>query len=229
MEPGRERAGEPVNPAQEPGLTLSDAARIFFSQRSPRIIAPTFAGVLAARVVAGRWSRRDAAVPAAVVALQPLTEWTIHVFLLHLRPRRVAGIRIDPLVARKHRAHHADPKDLELVFVPLPALVGLMGGLAAVAGTTLPRRRALTALTSTYGVLLVYEWTHYLIHTAYRPRHALYRKTWRAHRNHHYRNENYWFGVTMHQADHLLGTYPERSDVEASPTARTLGVEETKG
>jgi hypothetical protein len=29
----------------------------------------------------------------------------------------------------------------------------------------------------------------------------------------------------MHLADHVLGTFPERSAVELSPTARTLGVE----
>jgi sterol desaturase/sphingolipid hydroxylase (fatty acid hydroxylase superfamily) len=49
---------------------------------------------------------------------------------------------------------------------------------------------------------------------------------WRAHRNHHYRNEHYWFGVTVHLADHLLGTFPEKTAVDASPTARTLGVDE---
>ena len=54
---------------------------------------------------------------------------------------------------------------------------------------------------------------------------ALYRYVWRAHRNHHFRNEHYWFGVTMHLADHVLGTFPERSAVEVSPTVRTLGIE----
>ncbi len=216
--------GRPRNPAQRPGLSLQDARRIFFAQRSPRIIAGGLALAAAGRVAKGRWARREALIPAAIVALQPFTEWTIHVFLLHFRPRRVAGITIDPLVARKHRAHHADPKDLELVFVPLPALAVLMAGIAAGSLASLPRRRALTAVTSAYSVLLGYEWTHFLIHTAYRPRSAAYRYVWRAHRNHHYRNEHYWFGVTMHTADHLLGTFPERSEVEVSATARTLGV-----
>ena len=48
---------------------------------------------------------------------------------------------------------------------------------------------------------------------------------WRAHRLHHFRNEHYWFGVTMHLADHVLSTYPGKLDVELSPTARTLGVD----
>jgi sterol desaturase/sphingolipid hydroxylase (fatty acid hydroxylase superfamily) len=74
-------------------------------------------------------------------------------------------------------------------------------------------------------MLFAYEWTHFLIHSSYRPRHAPYRYVWRAHRNHHFRNERYWFGVTMHLADHVLGTFPERSAVEVSATVRTLGIE----
>ena len=32
-------------------------------------------------------------------------------------------------------------------------------------------------------------------------------------------------GVTVHLADHVLGTFPQKSDVENSPTARTLGID----
>ena len=47
----------------------------------------------------------------------------------------------------------------------------------------------------------------------------------RNHRLHHFKNEHYWFGVTMLGADRLLRTAPQAEDVERSPTARTLGVE----
>jgi sterol desaturase/sphingolipid hydroxylase (fatty acid hydroxylase superfamily) len=128
-------------------------------------------------------------------------------------------------VARKHRAHHADPKDAGLVFIPMPALLGLVLGLAAVLLLAMPLSRGLSALLGAYAVLFAYEWTHFLIHSSYRPRHRVYRSIWRAHRNHHFRNEHYWFGVTTNVADHVLGTFPDRSAVEVSPTARTLGVE----
>jgi sterol desaturase/sphingolipid hydroxylase (fatty acid hydroxylase superfamily) len=98
-------------------------------------------------------------------------------------------------------------------------------GLAAVLLLALPLSRGLSALLAAYGVLFAYEWTHFLIHSSYRPQHRPYRSVWRAHRNHHFRNEHYWFGVTMHLADHVLGTFPDRSEVEVSLTARTLGVE----
>jgi hypothetical protein len=89
----------------------------------------------------------------------------------------------------------------------------------------MPLSRGLSALLTAYAMLFVYEWTHFLIHSTYRPRHRIYRYVWRAHRNHHFRNEHYWFGVTMHLADHVLGTFPERSAVEVSATVRTLGIE----
>jgi sterol desaturase/sphingolipid hydroxylase (fatty acid hydroxylase superfamily) len=85
-------------------------------------------------------------------------------------------------------------------------------------------RPALTGIATAYAMLTTYEWTHFLIHSPYRPRHRPYRTIWRAHRLHHFRNEHYWFGVTVHLADRVLRTYPEREDVPLSPTARTLGV-----
>jgi hypothetical protein len=206
-------------------LTLAGAARTFASWRSPQIIVALFLAAVAGRVVVARWSWWGLLLPAVILAAQPFTEWLIHVFLLHFKPRQVGERTVDPLVARKHRAHHADPKDVGLVFVPMPALLLLVAGLAAVLLPTMPLSRGLSALVAAYAMLLAYEWTHFLIHSAYRPRHRVYRYVWRAHRNHHFRNEHYWFGVTMHLADHVLGTFPDRAAVEVSPTARTLGVE----
>jgi len=206
-------------------LTLPGAAQVFFTQRSPQVITAVFVATLVARVAVARWSSWDLLAPAILIAVQPFTEWNIHVFLLHFRPRRVGGRTIDPLVSRKHRAHHADPKDLGLVFIPTPALLPLIGGMAAGFLLLMPLSRGLSALVGGYAMLFTYEWTHYLIHSTYRPQHRMYRYVWRAHRNHHFRNEHYWFGVTMHMADHVLGTFPEKTAVEVSPTARTLGIE----
>ncbi|HLI75046.1 MAG TPA: sterol desaturase family protein [Acidimicrobiales bacterium] len=203
---------------------LRRAAGVFLGHASPRVIVVALGATAVARLVVARWSWWDLLAPGAILAAQPFTEWLIHVFLLHFKPRRVAGMKVDPLVARKHRAHHLDPKDQLLVFIPLPALAGLILGSALIWLVTSSAPIALSAMTAIYLILLVYEWTHFLIHSTYRPRHALYRYVWRAHRNHHYRNERYWFGVTVHLADHLLGTFPNRADVEVSPTARTLGV-----
>lgn len=40
---------------------------------------------------------------------------------------------------------------------------------------------------------------------------------------HHFRNERYWFGITTHLADHVLGTFPAKEAVPVSSTCGTLG------
>jgi len=197
----------------------------FFSHASPRVIAVVFLATVACLAGYASWSWWDLLIPAIVFTVEPFTEWIIHVGLLHFRPRTIQGVRLDPLVARKHRAHHANPKDVSLIFIPMPALVFLIGGLAATFLLTTALSYALSGLSAAYAMALTYEWTHFLIHSPYRPRHRLYRYVWRAHRNHHFRNEHYWFGVTMHLADHVLGTFPDVTAVELSPTARTLGAD----
>ncbi len=70
---------------------------------------------------------------------------------------------------------------------------------------------------------LGYEWTHYLIHSDYKPKTRFYRAIWRNHRQHHFKNEHYWFTVTSSgTADRVLGTYPDLASVETSPTAKNL-------
>jgi hypothetical protein len=208
-------------------MSLSEARREFLRHRSAQVLVPLVALTWAARLSLGGWRPVDGLIPVVVLALEPFTEWVIHVVLLHWKPRRVLGRRIDPLVSRKHRAHHADPKDTELVFVPMPVLITSVVVGAALYLLLMPTLRlGVTLMASSYAMLLAYEWTHFLIHSTYRPKTRAYRYVWRAHRLHHFRNENYWFGVTMHMADHVLRTFPDKDAVPVSPTARTLGVEE---
>ncbi len=90
-------------------------------------------------------------IPAALVALFPVIEWVIHVGILHWRPRRLGPVTIDSLLARKHRAHHADPRDLPLVFIPWQALAWLLPAYVAVAWLAMPTSAsALSLLVSVY-------------------------------------------------------------------------------
>ena len=208
-------------------MSLREAFARFMRFRSPRLLVPAALAALATRLGLRGWRRRDVGIATAILAVEPFTEWIIHVGLLHFRPRDVAGRRIDPLVARKHREHHADPKDAELIFIPMEVL--RLSIPASLVGWFLGERNVRTAMTgvaTSLAMLTAYEWTHYLIHSEYRPRHRPYRGIWRAHRLHHFRNEHYWFGVTMHGADRVLRTFPERDAVPVSPTARTLGIAE---
>ena len=207
------------------GSALADEARTFLRHPNSRLLLAATAVALAVRVALGGWRAGDLVVAAVILALEPLTEWLIHVFLLHARPKTIAGRTYDSLLARKHRAHHADPRDVDLIFVPARVLRGALPGALVLYGLLLrDLRLASTAVLTSYAMLTLYEWTHFLIHSRYLPKSRYYRYIWRAHRLHHFRNEHYWFGVTIHLADHALRTFPERDAVPLSPTARTLGV-----
>jgi hypothetical protein len=205
-------------------LALADAAREFLRHPSPWMIGATLVAALSARIGLGDWQLTDLAVPAVMLAVFPAFEWVVHVLILHWRPRRVGRLRIDPLLARKHREHHQDPRDIPLIFIPWQALIWVLVAAVAIAVLVFPRTElGLTFLIVLASLGLGYEWTHYLVHTDYRPKSAAYRAVWRNHRQHHYKNEHYWFTVTSSgTADRLLGTYPDPATVATSPTARNL-------
>jgi sterol desaturase/sphingolipid hydroxylase (fatty acid hydroxylase superfamily) len=188
------------------------------------IIFVTLVAATTARVVVGDWQWWDAVLPAVQIALFPVNEWVIHVAILHWRPRKIGRATLDSLLARKHREHHADPREIPLIFIPWQTFLWLLPVLAAIALFVFPS----TGLGLTYLVMsavlgLCYEWIHYLVHSDYRPRSRPYRAVWRNHRLHHYKNEHYWFTVTSSgTADRIFGTYPDPDAVRTSGTARAL-------
>jgi sterol desaturase/sphingolipid hydroxylase (fatty acid hydroxylase superfamily) len=207
------------------GLSLRQAAGQFSRHRNARVLGAGTAAALASRLALGRWTKRDATAAAVIVGIEPFVEWMIHVHVLHQRPREVDGRTVDSLLARSHRAHHRDPRDPELVFIPRQTLLPTIAALATmnIAGAR-ALRPALTGFATAVASLGVYEWTHFLIHSAYRPKTALYRTIRRTHQLHHFRNENYWFGIITPVSDKVLNTYPDKDEVPASKTAKTLGV-----
>ena len=210
-------------------LSLRAAWVEFWKHPSPWMISAFLVVSVVGRVAVGSGSSWELVVPVALVALFPVIEWCIHVAILHWKPRSLGPVTIDSLLAREHRAHHADPRDLPLVFIPWRALVWLLPAYVAVAFLTMPTTSsALTLLVSVYAIKAGYEWTHYLVHSDYRPRSAWYRSVWRNHRLHHYKNEHYWFTVTSAgTADRLFGTYPDPATVKNSKTVKALHASET--
>ena len=208
-------------------MTLTDAAREFWRHPSPWWLAIGFVGAVIARVVVGDFQWSDAVLPFVVLAVFPFVEWMIHVFILHWRPRRIAGVMIDPLLSRKHRQHHADPKITRLIFIPLESLAGAAVSALIVGLLIIPRTGlGLTFLVTVATIGIVYEWSHYLVHTDYKPKSWFYKTMYRNHRWHHFKNEHYWFAVTTPGlADRVLGTYPDAQTVPTSPTARNLFAE----
>jgi hypothetical protein len=193
---------------------------------SPRAICASLAVMSLLRLLLGGVRTLDAVVVAGFIVAQPFTEWVLHVTVLHFKPTTMLGRKIDLYAARKHRAHHRDPELVQLVFIQKPIVLSMIfGGALLWLAAFRDLRLAATALWISLVLMLFYEWTHYLIHSPYVPRSRLYRYVWRAHRLHHFKNERYWFGITVHVADHVLGTFPDKSAVPTSQTCRTLGVD----
>jgi hypothetical protein len=217
-----------ITGARRRSVTLGASFLAFWRHPSPWIIGTMLVGSMIARGITGDWRLSDAWLPVAMIAAFPFYEWVIHVCVLHWRPRQVGRLRLDPLLARKHREHHADPRDVPLIFIPWQVLLWLVVIYTAIAVFAFPRLGLGLTFLSTLGLLGIgYEWTHYLIHSDYRPKTRIYRAIWRNHRLHHYKNEHYWFTVTSAgTADRVLGTHPDPATVDASPTVRDLHARE---
>lgn len=201
----------PAAPAGAAKLaTLAACRRFFFSKASPKIMIGALALVVALRVRQGGFSWWDLVVLVAILGFEPFTEWLVHVYILHWRPRTVGGVRLDIHAARKHRAHHLDPNDPHTSFIPLVDLVVLVG-LAFALFFAIVRGDLglwLTAMAVSLGMLLTYEWTHFLIHSEHRPRRPRFDRVRRAHLAHHHDDAGTWYGITGHGFDRLVGTAP---------------------
>ena len=213
--------------------TLGQAWSEFRAKRSPKLIAGAIAVTVIVRLVVGGFSWRDLVAAAAMLVIYPFGEWAIHVYLLHLKPFKFRGERVELATARAHREHHEEPNDLymillapsealALMFLAVPLVPALVGVAIALAGGDVPYGALLTGVLTGQVLVAVYEWTHFLIHTAYRPRSRYYRSIWRNHRLHHFKNEHYWHGITNTIGDRAMGTLRDQRDVPKSQTARTL-------
>ncbi len=218
----RARAAKPMTGEWGFGRALGQWA----SYPSTRLMALGFCVLGAARIAAGPLGWLDLALVVALFAWEPINEWIIHAHLLHLKPRQVGPkwlrFQWDLPMARRHRAHHADPWDLPNLFIPIGAILFSIALHASLFFAILPTSLALTALTALNLVGLWYEWTHFVAHIPYRPTLPWLRTLQARHRLHHFKNERFWLGVSSNLGDRLLNTLPDGKQVEASPTARLL-------
>lgn len=225
---------EAITATRKDLTTLGACLREFLRHFSGWAVSVALITTIVARVIVGEWSYYDLIAPFVVLAIQPFVEWFIHTYLLHLKPFTVRGRRYDLYTAKAHRRHHKAPGELDrvllhpqeiiasIVLIALTAFVAVAIPVKIFGGEILPLW--LTALIFSYAGLLRYEWSHFLIHTPYKPKTRFFRSIWRSHRLHHFKHEGYWMGVSSNFGDRVLGTFPDQATVKKSPTARTLGV-----
>src|SRR3954469_6993421 len=205
--------------------TPGEAWWVFSRKRAPRLLFTAVTLALIVRFALGAFSWRDAVAVAAMLVIYPFGEWAIHVYLLHSK--------LDIVTTRSHMEHHADPQDLNLInFGPAEALAILLlaapltVALSALLVAPLPGPLTIapfvTELATAYVLIAFYEWIHFLIHTSHVPKSRYYKRVWRNHRLHHFKNEHYWHGITNTISDTVLRTNPDQSTIAKSGTARAL-------
>lgn len=150
-----------------------------------------------------------------------LSEYLIHRFLFHMKTPESPFLL--KMIKRLHYDHHVDPKDLKLLFLPLWFSLPNFA-ISSVIFYLITTNFQLTAafILGLIAYFLYYEWTHYVAHRPIQPMSRVGDNIKKAHLWHHYKNENYWFGVTHMTVDRTLGTYKNHREVERSETARNL-------
>ncbi|MCL6626603.1 sterol desaturase family protein [Alicyclobacillus shizuokensis] len=151
----------------------------------------------------------------AGIVLFYFIEYITHRFVLH-------GILkiILPKAYEGHVVHHQLPTELKYMLTPnvynMPGyivywVVGYLGTRSALITAGL--------IVGTSLAQLYYEWTHFVSHRPIVPRSAWGRWMKKYHLLHHYKNENYWFGVTNPSLDMVMGTNPRRDEVDTVSSA----------
>jgi hypothetical protein len=207
--------------------SLAGAARRFLAHPRPPVLVGAVATLAAARAARGDFRRADGAVALGAIAAQPFVEWGVHRYLLHAPPTGRYGRLAYRALGSGHAQHHQDPLNLNSMFMRGQDVLG--GTAIALAAGAVGSPQLATGMFCVGAAALAYDWTHFLIHTAYRPRSGPYRRIWRSHRLHHYRNERYWLGVTSPLADIVLRTSPARDAVPVSPAAARPEIQQPRG
>jgi hypothetical protein len=210
-----------------PPCTLWDAWCLFSSFFWERLLLACTAIACGIRLYYGDWRPIELLIAAGVVITFPFQEYLTHRYLLHHRPIVIFGRPFESIIALVHRVHHRDPWHMERAINPPIAVVLYIVGLPVVFLPFMATGRALSAIAASWVVLLIYEWTHLLIHTSYVPQNWLFKRIWRNHRAHHFKNEHYWFNVSTYGVDSLLGTNPAPAEAPLSASCLTLEGQDT--
>jgi len=123
-----------------------------------------------------------------------------------------------------HYGHHKDPNNIPLIFAPLSSILILFAFLFLVSFTaTFSLGVSTVFLLGSVIYYLYYEWIHLGHHIpGYKHFFSFNNSLKKSHQLHHFRNENYWWGITNSIGDKLFGTYKSYYEVEVSETLKNI-------
>lgn len=150
-----------------------------------------------------------------------LSEYVTHRFIFHIKaPKNKLLLKF---MKRIHYDHHTFPDDLKLLFLPIWYSIPNLGTLCII--YFLITRDLVQTIAFGSGLvlmLLVYEWKHYVAHRPIKPLTKMGRHIKKLHILHHFKNENYWYGVSTPIFDGIFGTLKDEKEVVTSKTAKAL-------
>lgn len=176
-------------------ISLFGVARWFFGQ--PRIwcLVAVICSTIGMRAVSGPAELRD------LFALVPVIGWTFiewghHVFVLHGGASKRLHV--------SHETHHRCPYEPQYGIGSVWSCI--LFWIAAFTAFWFGRIGLLSGLLAGQAMLLVYEFVHFTIHTAYRPMTKAGRLRKQLHWIHHAQDATKNYGVVGTTADKALGT-----------------------
>lgn len=162
-----------------------------------------------------------------VILLSPFIEYFTHLYFLHLPMPKDTDTKLKKYYAlfleNIHHYHHKDPKNVDFIFaqiwLTIPALF-----LDTAIIYLLTKSVAVTLVLANSIILyyLFYEWCHFTAHSSYNPKTKYFQYMKKYHILHHYKNENYWYGITSPLGDHIFGRYKNPDFVDKSLTAKNI-------
>ncbi|KAK4778768.1 hypothetical protein SAY86_006296 [Trapa natans] len=170
----------------------------------PLVWVPVACWLISLSAAMGHCCSHLALLTGSGIFMWTLLEYTLHRFLFHSKTKTYWTNTMHYLL---HGCHHKHPMDsLRLVFPPAAT---------AIIATPVWNLTKLLSTPSTApaifaGVLLgyvLYDLTHYYLHHG-QPSSQMPKKLKKYHLNHHYREQNWGFGITSPIWDKLFGTMP---------------------
>lgn len=207
-----------IDHSQEPIRLFDSDLLEFFTHIHPAVVVAIWTPVIGFFVGSAIWrvarqgGKGAAAIPLGIVCglfLWTLTEYTLHRFIFHFRPRTSRQARVIYLF---HGIHHHQPRcKTRLVMPPvvsIPLALLFYGAFYLVLGVAVSRPQW---IAPTFGGFiagyLAYDMIHYATHHFPMRRGAL-KFLKRYHLQHHYKTPDQRFGVSSPLWDVVFGTKP---------------------
>jgi hypothetical protein len=187
--------------------TKSELMRTFLSHPTAQLIIIMTLGLLSLRLHSFPLFRTvDLWVMSGTYVFWTVQEWILHKYLLH---KRLLPTEEGWVGYQIHKGHHSLPyyhvslDEPEIAVVWGAAITLLVNVLAP--GEAMSTLR-LDFLVTYFSMGLLYEWTHYMAHTKYKPTSALGRLIKSHHMTHHLDDNRCKFAFTVPLLDEFFGT-----------------------